>query len=110
MKRDLFLTILCDQSGDAFDEYVKWTEHQRIFSPKTDFYKESEHETIDFRGSPLLLEKKQSPVLPSDEERKVSLDLASDELTLREFLRSKSPRIWQKVKGGTDLRIKIQHL
>jgi len=44
------------------------------------------------------------------QERKISLELISDESTLRQFLFMKSSRIWQEVQNSPDNRIKIKYL
>lgn len=92
---------------------MKWTEHQRFFSPKTENYKDYENPEVsnNLKNSPLIERKKKAGIEENnEEERKISLDLFSDEMTLREFLRTKSSRIWQNVQESLDNRIKIQHL
>lgn len=121
MKKELINTIvkinfcfltnlfqLGSNSSSVYEEYEKWTSPQRMSSSKTE----------NFNVKPIILEvqspsylekkvKKKTEDFEEEDERKISLDLFSDDFMMREFLKMKASVLWKKSQKTQD--IKIQH-
>ena len=113
----LFGNQLGDSSeGEIYEEYIKWKQQKKFNSARAENY--------SFRDKNLLSTCEKEPEDEKNEEfqdndfrkfhsqsedRRITLDISSDEVTLKEFLDNKQ-RQWEKVKQNLENDIKIKHL
>lgn len=102
--------------GEIYEEYLRWKQKRVFNSSKTENYSFKENflsKSLSAKVDHEENQKEDEILMRNDrgksEERRISLEISSDEITLKEFLNNEE-RQWEKVKHNMEKDIKIKHL